>query len=93
MDIKTSFFDVMSEVKKDLEDISAGIGQFKKNLIYKNFVWILTSKLARSTLTRLVGLGLTVKYFMPIRTEQFVYICMRVGCTVKAELKRRNRPS
>jgi hypothetical protein len=30
MDVKTSFFEVMSEVKQDLEDISAGIGQFKK---------------------------------------------------------------
>ncbi len=38
MDIKTSFFEVMSEVQKDLEDVSAGIGQIKKNLIYKNFV-------------------------------------------------------
>jgi hypothetical protein len=59
----------MSEVQKDLEDISAGIGQFFKNRIYKNFVRILTSKLARSTLTRLVELGLTVKYFMPIKTD------------------------
>jgi hypothetical protein len=25
MDIKTSFFDVMSEVQKDLQDVSAGI--------------------------------------------------------------------
>jgi hypothetical protein len=38
MEVKTSFFDVVSEVQKDLEDISAGIGQLKKNLIYKNFV-------------------------------------------------------
>jgi hypothetical protein len=30
MDIKTSFFDVMSEVQKDLQDVSAGIGQLKK---------------------------------------------------------------
>jgi hypothetical protein len=51
MDVKTSFFEVMSEVQKDLEDVSEGIGQIKKNLIYKNFVWNLTSKLARSTLT------------------------------------------
>jgi hypothetical protein len=28
----------MSEVKKDLEDVSAGIGQIKNNLICKNFV-------------------------------------------------------
>jgi hypothetical protein len=41
----------MSEVPKDLEDVSAGIGQFLKNLIYKNFVLNLMSKLARSTLT------------------------------------------
>jgi hypothetical protein len=30
MDVKTSFFEVMSEVQKDLEDVSAGIGQIKK---------------------------------------------------------------
>jgi hypothetical protein len=29
MDVKMSFFDVMSEVQKDLENVSAGIGQFK----------------------------------------------------------------
>jgi hypothetical protein len=51
MDIKTLFFDVMSEVQKDVEDVSAGIGQIKNNLINKNFVRNLTSKLARSTLT------------------------------------------
>jgi hypothetical protein len=28
MDVKTSFFDVMSEVQKDSQDVSAGIGQF-----------------------------------------------------------------
>jgi hypothetical protein len=26
MDVKTSFFEVMSEVQKDLEDVSAGMG-------------------------------------------------------------------
>jgi hypothetical protein len=53
MDVKTLFFDVMSEVQKDLEDVSAGIhvGQFKQNPRYKNFIRNLTSKLARSTLT------------------------------------------
>jgi hypothetical protein len=30
MDVKTSFFEVMSEVQKDFEDISAGIGQIKE---------------------------------------------------------------
>jgi hypothetical protein len=30
MDVKTSFFDIMSEVQKDLQDVSSGIGQFKK---------------------------------------------------------------
>ncbi len=30
MDVKSSFFDVMSEVQKDLQDVSAGIRQFKK---------------------------------------------------------------
>jgi deoxyribodipyrimidine photolyase len=51
MDVKTSFFDVVSEVQKDSQDVSAGIGQFLKNLTYKNFVWNLMSKLARSILT------------------------------------------
>ncbi len=46
-----SFFDVVSEVQKDLEDDSAGIGQIKNNLTYKNFVRNLTSKIARSILT------------------------------------------
>jgi hypothetical protein len=31
MDVKTSVFDVMSEVQKDLQDISPGKGQFKTN--------------------------------------------------------------
>jgi hypothetical protein len=30
MDIKTSFLDVMSEVQKDSQDVSAGTGQLKK---------------------------------------------------------------
>jgi hypothetical protein len=30
MDIKTSFFYLMSEVKKDLQDVSVGIGQSLK---------------------------------------------------------------
>jgi hypothetical protein len=51
MDAKTSFFDIMSEVQKDLQDVSAGIGQFLKNLTKENFVRNLMSKLARSTLT------------------------------------------
>ncbi len=51
MDVKTSFFDVVSEVQKDSQDVSAGISQIKNNLTYKNFVRNLTSKLARSTLT------------------------------------------
>jgi hypothetical protein len=60
MDVKTSFFDVVSEVQKDSQDVSAGIGQIKNNLTYKNFVRNLTSKLARSILTSLVELGLKV---------------------------------
>jgi hypothetical protein len=51
MDVKTSFFDVMSEVQKDSQGVSAGIGQFKKNLTYQNFVQKLMSKSVRSTLT------------------------------------------
>jgi hypothetical protein len=30
MNVKTSFFDVMSEVLKDLEDVSPGTGNKKK---------------------------------------------------------------
>jgi hypothetical protein len=30
MNVKASFFDVVCEVKKDLQDVSAGIGVFKK---------------------------------------------------------------
>jgi hypothetical protein len=37
MDVKTSFFDVMSKVQKELEDVSAGIGQIKNNALYMNF--------------------------------------------------------
>ncbi len=51
MDIKRSFSDVLSEVHKDSEDISAGIGFFYIRHIHKNYVRNLTSKLARSTLT------------------------------------------
>jgi hypothetical protein len=39
----------MSEVQKDSEDISAGKSFFYP--VNKNFVWNLTVKLARSTLT------------------------------------------
>jgi hypothetical protein len=46
-------FNVMSEVQKDSDDISAGIGKFLRNPKYKNFVRNLTSKLTRSTLTSL----------------------------------------
>jgi hypothetical protein len=51
MDVKMSFLEVMSEVQKNLGDVFAGIGQFKKNPVYKNFVRNLMSKIARSTLT------------------------------------------
>ncbi len=51
MDVKTSFFEVMSDVQKDPKDVFAGIGQ---KIIYKvlyKFSCNLRSKLARSTLT------------------------------------------
>jgi hypothetical protein len=42
----------MSEVQKDLEEVSAGIGKFRKyDIRYKNFARNLMSKLARSILT------------------------------------------
>jgi hypothetical protein len=50
-DIKWSFFDVVSGVQKDSDDVSVGIGKFLRNPIYKNFVQNLKSKLVRSTLT------------------------------------------
>jgi hypothetical protein len=34
MDVKTSFFDVVSEVQKDLQDVSAGIIKIKNNLTF-----------------------------------------------------------
>ncbi len=51
MDVKTLFFDVLSEFQKDSEDVSARIYIIFKNLAHKNFVRNLTSKLVRSTLT------------------------------------------
>ncbi len=51
MSVKTSFFEVMSEVQKDSEDFSAGIGIFFKiKLLYK-FSCNWRSRSARSTLT------------------------------------------
>jgi hypothetical protein len=47
MYINTSLFDILYEVQKDLQDVSAGIGIFYP--VHKNFVGNLTSKLARST--------------------------------------------
>ncbi len=41
-------FYIMLEIQKDLENFSAGIGNFFLNLIHKNFVRNLMSKLARS---------------------------------------------
>jgi hypothetical protein len=46
-----SFFDVMSDFQKDLEDVSAEIGEIKNNTLYKNFARNLMSKLAKLTLT------------------------------------------
>jgi hypothetical protein len=51
----------MSEVHKDSEDVSAGIGIFL-NPIHKNFVKNLTSELARSTLTSLCTILLKEMY-------------------------------
>ncbi len=50
MDVKTSFFEVMSEVQKDLEDVFAGTGK-KKYKVLNKFSCNLRLKLARSTLT------------------------------------------
>ncbi len=51
MFIKTSFFEVMSEVRKDTEDVSAVIGIKKKLSYFISFPCNLRSKSARSTLT------------------------------------------
>jgi hypothetical protein len=50
MHVKPSFFEVMSEVQKDPEDLSAGIGK-KIYEVLNNFSCNLRSKLAGSTLT------------------------------------------
>jgi hypothetical protein len=73
MDIKTSFFDVVSEVQKDSQDVSAGIGQIKNYLTYKNFVRNLTSKLARSILTspgRIRVKGQPLSYILALHAEK-----------------------
>ncbi len=49
--VKTSFFEVMSEVQKDSEDNSAGIIILKKIKLLHKFSRNLRSKSARSTLT------------------------------------------
>jgi hypothetical protein len=48
--IKTSFFDVVSELEKKLQVVSAGIGIFKHK-VHKKFSPNLTSITVRSTLT------------------------------------------
>jgi hypothetical protein len=50
MDVKTSYFAVMSEVQKDPEDVFAGIGE-KIYKVLNKFSCNLRSKSARSTLT------------------------------------------
>jgi hypothetical protein len=47
MYVKTSFFDVEHEVKKDSFFVSAGIDIFKKNNVHHNFFRNLTSKSLR----------------------------------------------
>ncbi len=51
MTVKTSFFEVMSEVQNDSEDVFAGIGIFLKIKLLNKFSRNLRSKSARSTLT------------------------------------------
>jgi hypothetical protein len=51
MTVKTSFFEVMSEVQKDSEDVFAGIGIFLKIKLLNKFSRNLRSKSAKSTLT------------------------------------------
>jgi hypothetical protein len=41
----------VSEVQKDSDDVSVGLGKLLRNLIYMNFVQNFKSKFARSTLT------------------------------------------
>ena len=48
MYVKTSFFDVEHEVKKDSFFVSAGIDIFLKNNVHSNFFRNLTSKSSRS---------------------------------------------
>jgi hypothetical protein len=49
--VKTGFFEVMSDVQKYSEDISAGIYIFKNDKVLYKFFCNLRSKSARSTLT------------------------------------------
>ncbi len=72
---KKAFFDVMSEVQKDLKDVSTGIGQFLKNPIYKNFVWNLMSKSERSTLT-LPGRIRVKAYLAACNSDLYILICI-----------------
>jgi hypothetical protein len=51
MTVKTSFFEVMSEVQKDSEDVFAGLGILKKIKLLNKLSRNLRSKSARSTLT------------------------------------------
>jgi hypothetical protein len=53
MEIKMSFNDNMSDVQKDSQDVSTGIGQFLKIQYIRIFFQNFMSKLARSTLTSL----------------------------------------
>jgi hypothetical protein len=63
-------FDVTSEVHKDLEDVSAGTGNFLKNLIHKNFARNKMSNFARSIGTIIVKDASSL--YTVLTTDRFV---------------------
>ncbi len=67
---KKAFFDVMSGVQKDLQDISARIGKFEKKILNIKIVRNLMSKLARSTLTSPSRIKVKLWQIYPVATRE-----------------------
>ncbi len=69
MYVKTSFFDVEYEVKKDSFFVSAGIDIFKKNNVHNNFFRNLTSKSSRSKFSLPRQSRVNVEFFIRLKPE------------------------
>ncbi len=80
--VKTSFFEVMSEVQKDSEDFSSGIGIFFKIKLLNKFSCNLRSKSARSTLTS-PGPIRVKKSFVTFFLYQWVVLENHTYCSTK----------